>query len=153
VIFSKNNVQLHATSHAVAWVQGRWDFVRKQYAGDALVESVTISMLGTTTILAFHVQVLSGRRVYDILKGISDEDCRILGLDPRYARPDWMMITVMPVPPPHVRPAIEMDSTGRCEDDLTHHLASIIRDNQALRHHMSAGSPEHVLKVCVLAEY
>lgn len=95
-------------------------------------------------------QVLSGRRVYDILKDISDEDCRMLGLDPRYARPDWMMLTVLPVPPPHMRPAIEMDSTGRCEDDLTHHLASIIRDNQALRHHMSAGSPEHVLKVCLL---
>lgn len=92
------------------------------------------------------MQTLSGRRVYEILKGISDEDCRLLGLDPKFARPDWMMMTVLPVPPPHVRPAIEMDSTGRCEDDLTHHLSSIIRDNQALRHHMSAGSPEHVLK-------
>lgn len=91
--------------------------------------------------------MLSGKRVYEILKGISDEDCRLLGLDPKWSRPDWMMITVLPVPPPHVRPAIEMDSTGRCEDDLTHHLTSIIRDNQALRSHMSSGSPEHVLKV------
>lgn len=96
---------------------------------------------------AARVQMLTGKRVYEILKNLSDDDCRLLGLDPKWARPDWMMITVMPVPPPHVRPAIEMDSTGRCEDDLTHHLSSIIRDNQALRAHMASGSPEHVLKV------
>ena len=93
------------------------------------------------------MQTLTGKRVYEILKNISDEDCRLLGLDPKFARPDWMMITVLPVPPPHVRPAIEMDSTGRCEADLTHHLTSIIRDNHALRAHMASGSPEHVLKV------
>lgn len=93
------------------------------------------------------VQELTAEQVYNILKGISDEDCRLLGFDPRHCRPDWMMLTVLPVPPPHTRPAVEMDSTGRCEDDLTHHLASIIRDNQALKAHMASGSPAHVLKV------
>jgi DNA-directed RNA polymerase beta' subunit len=92
------------------------------------------------------LQVLSARRVYEILKGISDEDCMLLGFNPKFARPDWMMVTVLPVPPPHVRPAIEMDSTGRCEDDLTHQYAQIVKDNQALRAHQASGSPEHVLK-------
>ena len=93
------------------------------------------------------VQVLTASRVYEILKAISDDDCRLLGLDPKTSRPDWMMITVLPVAPPHVRPAIEMDSTGRNEDDLTHQYAQIVKDNQALRAHMASGSPEHVLKV------
>lgn len=91
-------------------------------------------------------QLLSGRVVHEILRNITDEDCLLLGFDPRYCRPDWMMIKVLPVPPPAVRPAIEMDSTGRAEDDLTHQYAQIVKDNNALRAHMASGSPEHVLK-------
>ena len=94
------------------------------------------------------VQILTGEKVYDILKRISDDDCRLVGLDPNWSRPDWMLLTVMPVPPPHVRPAVDMDGMGRCEDDLTHKLADIIRANHALKQQMTQGAAEHVLKVC-----
>lgn len=92
-------------------------------------------------------QVLTGERVYEILRRISDDDCRLIGLDPQWSRPDWMMLTVVPVPPPHVRPAVDMDSMGRCEDDLTHKLAEIIRGNHALKQQMDQAAAEHVLKV------
>ena len=42
---------------------------------------------------------LSAERVLSIFKSIPDEICQILGMDPRHARPDWMIITVLPVPP------------------------------------------------------
>lgn len=42
---------------------------------------------------------LSAERVWEILKHITDEECLILGMDPKYARPDWMLVTVLPVPP------------------------------------------------------
>ena len=37
---------------------------------------------------------LTAERAHRILKAISDEDCRKLGFDPQYARPDWMVLTV-----------------------------------------------------------
>lgn len=56
---------------------------------------------------------LSAERVLEVFKNISDEDCRVLGLDPRFARPDWMIATVMPVPPLAVRPAVVMHGSAR----------------------------------------
>lgn len=48
-------------------------------------------------------QELSAERAYEILRRISDEDCKALGFDVRFVRPDWMIITNLPVPPPPVR--------------------------------------------------
>ena len=56
---------------------------------------------------------LSAERVLEIFKNISDEDCKTLGFDPRYARADWMIVTVLPVPPLPVRPAVVMHGSAR----------------------------------------
>ena len=56
---------------------------------------------------------LTAERVYEIFKRISDEECEILGMNPKYARPDWMIITVVPVPPLPVRPAVVMNGSAR----------------------------------------
>jgi DNA-directed RNA polymerase II subunit RPB1 len=50
-----------------------------------------------------------------VLKRISDEDCLLLGLNPKYARPDWMILQVLPIPPPPVRPSVMMDTSSRSE--------------------------------------
>ena len=63
---------------------------------------------------------LTGDRVHAIFRRISDEECYILGMDPKYARPDWMLPTVLPVPPLCVRPAVVMFGSARNQDDLTH---------------------------------
>ena len=54
-------------------------------------------------------------QVLDVLKRISDEDCQLLGLDPNYARPDWMILQVLPIPPPPVRPVVMMDTSSKSE--------------------------------------
>lgn len=59
------------------------------------------------------VQELSAAACYKILSQISDEDCRALGFDTRFTRPDWMLVSVLPVPPPPVRPSVMMDSSAR----------------------------------------
>lgn len=56
---------------------------------------------------------LSAERVHEIFKRISDEDCKVLGFNPQYTRPDWMIITVLPVPPLPVRPSIVMHGSAR----------------------------------------
>ncbi|KAL4361846.1 hypothetical protein GQ457_04G021960 [Hibiscus cannabinus] len=80
-------------------------------------------------------QTLTAERVLSVLKRISDEDCQLLGLNPKYARPEWMILQVLPIPPPPVRPS----------DDLTHALAMIIRHNENLRKQERNGSPAHII--------
>jgi DNA-directed RNA polymerase beta' subunit len=57
---------------------------------------------------------ITAEKAHEILKRISDDECRALGFDPAFARPDWMVLTVLPVPPPPVRPSVLMDSSARC---------------------------------------
>ncbi|EDV28888.1 uncharacterized protein TRIADDRAFT_49721 [Trichoplax adhaerens] len=88
---------------------------------------------------------LTAERVYEIFKRISDEDSEVLGMDPRFARPDWMIITCLPVPPLHVRPSVVMHGSARSQDDLTHKLADIIKANNNLQRNESCGAPAHVI--------
>lgn len=34
-------------------------------------------------------------------------------MDPKFARPEWMIVTVLPVPPLAVRPAVVMQGSAR----------------------------------------
>ncbi|CAN0918886.1 DNA-directed RNA polymerase II subunit RPB1 [Linum grandiflorum] len=90
-------------------------------------------------------QTLTAERVLNVLKRISDEDCLLLGLNPKYARPDWMILQVLPIPPPPVRPSVMMDTSSRSEDDLTHQLAMIIRHNENLKSQEKNGAPAHII--------
>lgn len=69
-----------------------------------------------------------------ILKGISDEDCELLGFSAKFSRPEWMIITVLPVPPPQVRPSSKVENMSqRTDDDSTFKLADIIKFNTLLK--------------------
>lgn len=85
--------------------------------------------------------VLTAERMWEIFKRISDDECialgqsfndtnppkmtqtcetyiivfhfRVAGMDVKEARPDWMIITVLPVPPLCVRPAVVMFGSAR----------------------------------------
>lgn len=89
---------------------------------------------------------ISAQEVYDVLKKINDEDLALLGLSEEYARPEWMILTAMPVPPPPVRPSISVDGGAmRSEDDLTYQLADIIKASANVRRCMEEGVPAHVI--------
>ena len=76
---------------------------------------------------------------------ITNEDCEVLGFNPSFARPEWMICTVLAVPPLTVRPSVVMDDNQRMEDDLTHILISILRHNQSLRDRMDKGETAEVI--------
>ncbi len=80
------------------------------------------------------------------LERIPDEDVRALGLNPRFGRPEWMVLTVLPVPPVQVRPSITLESGERSEDDLTHKLVDVLRINQRLRENRDMGAPQLVVE-------
>lgn len=80
------------------------------------------------------------------LERIPDEDCELFGLNPKTARPEWMILTVLAIPPVTVRPSITLESGERSEDDLTHKLGDIVRINQRLFENINAGAPEIIIE-------
>ena len=89
---------------------------------------------------------LTPSMIRERLERISDEDLEILGFNPKVARPEWMVLQVLPVPPVYVRPSITLESGIRSEDDLTHKLVDIIRINQRLKENMEAGAPTLIIQ-------
>ncbi|MBU1946022.1 MAG: DNA-directed RNA polymerase subunit A' [Nanoarchaeota archaeon] len=80
------------------------------------------------------------------LEKISDEDLELFGLVAKHARPEWMVLTVLPIPPVTMRPSITLESGERSEDDLTHKLGDIVRINQRLFENINAGAPEIIIE-------
>ncbi|WP_457591651.1 DNA-directed RNA polymerase subunit A' [Geoglobus sp.] len=89
---------------------------------------------------------LTPRDVRERLERIPDEDLPAFGMDPKAVRPEWMVLTVLPVPPVTVRPSIILETGQRSEDDLTHKLVDIIRINQRFMENKEAGAPQLILE-------
>jgi DNA-directed RNA polymerase subunit A' len=72
--------------------------------------------------------------------------CRKLGIIGSVARPEWTIMTVLPVPPVTMRPSIILENGQRSEDDLTHKLVDIIRINQRFKENQDAGAPQLIIE-------
>jgi len=80
------------------------------------------------------------------LEKIPDADCEIFGLKVPHVRPEWMVMTVLSIPPVTMRPSITLESGERSEDDLTHKMGDIVRINQRLFENINAGAPEIIVE-------
>ena len=89
---------------------------------------------------------LTPKDVRERLEKIPDEDLPAFGIDPKACRPEWFVLTVLPVPPVTVRPSIILETGQRSEDDLTHKLVDIIRINQRFLENKEAGAPQLILE-------
>jgi DNA-directed RNA polymerase subunit A' len=92
------------------------------------------------------IRRLTPNMIREWFERIPDEDLEMLGYNSKVARPEWMVLQVMPVPPVDVRPSIILESGIRAEDDLTHKLVDIIRINQRLRENIDAGAPTLIIE-------
>ncbi len=84
--------------------------------------------------------------IRDWFESIPDEDIEALGINAERSRPEWMILTVLPVPPVTARPSITLDNGQRSEDDLTHKLVDIIRINQRFMENREAGAPQLIIE-------
>ncbi|QGN06133.1 DNA-directed RNA polymerase subunit A' [Halorhabdus sp. CBA1104] len=84
--------------------------------------------------------------IRDWFEEIPDEDIEAIGINPDRSRPEWMILTVLPVPPVTARPSITLDNGQRSEDDLTHKLVDIIRINQRFMENREAGAPQLIIE-------
>ena len=80
------------------------------------------------------------------MEKIPNEDLTPLGINPDVARPEWTILTVLPVPPVTMRPSIILENGQRSEDDLTHKLVDIIRINQRFKENQDAGAPQLIIE-------
>jgi len=86
------------------------------------------------------IREISPRDVLQIFSKISDQDLEFLGFNPKYARPEWMIIQNLAVCPPQVRPSVSVDSSLRSQDDLTHQYNQILKANRELQNESSLGA-------------
>ncbi len=77
---------------------------------------------------------------------IPEIDVELLGLNPEAAKPEWMILTLLSIPPVTMRPSITLETGERSEDDLTHKLGDIVRINQRLFENINAGAPEIIIE-------
>ena len=89
---------------------------------------------------------LTPSEIREWLEKIPDDDLPLLDIDRKSARPEWMVLTVLPVPPVTVRPSVTLESGERSEDDLTHKLVDVIRINQRLQENRDAGAPQLIVE-------
>ena len=89
---------------------------------------------------------LSPIEIRSRMEKISDEDVQLFGMNPEAARPEYLILTVFPIPPVTMRPSITLESGERSEDDLTHKLGDIVRINQRLFENINAGAPEIIVE-------
>jgi DNA-directed RNA polymerase II subunit RPB1 len=87
-------------------------------------------------------KILTPELCYNILRGISNEDCMIMGIDPTKSRPEDMIIVYFPFPPVQIRPSIKMEIglSSTMDDDITHKLVDIVKNNENLRDTKGDGS-------------
>jgi len=86
---------------------------------------------------------LTPLQIREWLEKIPDKDLENIGI--RGGRPEWLIITLLPVPPVTVRPSITLETGERSEDDLTHKLVDIIRINQRLKDNITIGAPDFII--------
>ena len=79
------------------------------------------------------------------LERITDKHVDLSGFNSKFSRPDWMVCTVLAVPPLTVRPSVIMDDNQRMEDDLTHVLIDIVRNNQKLQDKIDKGDSAEMI--------
>jgi len=92
-----------------------------------------------------QLQPLEVEYVHRLFRRITDEDVDFMGLSRYWCRPDWMICTVLRIPPPQVRPSVVQDNNQRSEDDLTHKLFDIIKNDKTLQQKIEGNSSKNVI--------
>ncbi|KAF9563677.1 beta and beta-prime subunits of DNA dependent RNA-polymerase [Agrocybe pediades] len=83
---------------------------------------------------------LNPLKVLDLFRRISDEDCELLGLNPKWGRPEEFIWQYISVPPVCIRPSVAQDGASN-EDDLTVKLTEIVFTNTIIKQGLAKGAP------------
>ena len=88
--------------------------------------------------------MLTQVEVRERLERITNEDLSYFGI--KNTRPEYFIISLLPIPPTTMRPSITLETGERSEDDLTHKLVDIVRINKRLRENIDLGAPDFIIQ-------
>lgn len=95
------------------------------------------------TIFTEEKKEMNPEEIRQRLERVTDDDVKLLRI--KGGRPEWFVITILPVPPVTVRPSITLETGERSEDDLTHKLVDVVRINERLRKNLEIGAPDFII--------
>jgi DNA-directed RNA polymerase II subunit RPB1 len=76
---------------------------------------------------------LTPKQIYNIFKRITPDNVNLLGFNNKFAKPEWLLCTVLPVSPPAARPSVRQDNNQRAEDDITAQYSNILKAVRSLK--------------------
>jgi len=88
-------------------------------------------------------KILDPVKLRERFEKITNEDLQAIGFR---IRPEWLILTLLPIPPVTVRPSITLETGERSEDDLTHKLVDIVRINERLKENIDLGAPDFIIE-------
>ena len=91
-------------------------------------------------------QYIEPEYIKELFENITTEDAKLMGFSNEWCRPEWLICTVFPVPPPAVRPSVKQGNSQRMDDDLTHKLSDIVKFNNALKSKIENDAPASSIK-------
>ena len=83
--------------------------------------------------------------ITDWLIKIPEKDLFLFGYS-QTLKPQWFILTTLPVPPVAIRPSLSLENVITAESDLTHMLLNIVRINTRLQENISAGAPQIIVE-------
>ena len=89
---------------------------------------------------------LTAEYVKTLFEKISDEDSNLLGFSSIWCRPEWLICSVFPVPPPAMRPTVKQGDSQRMDDDLTHKLSEIVKYNNSLKSKINSFARKEIIE-------
>ena len=97
--------------------------------------------------------ILGADDVLRMFRRMTDEDITLLGFCKHQNRPEWMICTVLLVPPPSVRPTVKNEVGQRQEDDLTTKLMAIVKYNTLVKQKLDKGLKDQAEPLYKLLQY
>lgn len=88
-------------------------------------------------------EILNAADVRGRMEKTTKEDLEVIGMK---VRPEWLVLTLLPIPPVTVRPSITLETGERSEDDLTHKLVDVVRINERLKENIDLGAPDFIIE-------
>lgn len=127
-ILSKDHYQADAKKHVDIFKLAK--NTDACYACDR--EKPALSVVNETIIDQSTKNPIDAQLIKDILENIDHETARLLGFNPVMTHPKNFVFSVFPIMPLSCRPHVVVEEIGSCDDDLTHQLTEIIKNNHEI---------------------
>ncbi len=110
------------------------------------LDSIDINI---NTVQGKETSNLSAEKVKAIFSRVSDSDSKILGFDPKFVKLESLIMSTIIVPPPSIRPSLDIGGGLTSHDDMTHKYIEIVKINTILKELVNRGVENYKLKPLV----